>query len=62
MDPLPLLFAEVNRSVRAANDDAGDVAEPNDLSVPGRHCVGDALPVVSPADIGGVRRHGHRRR
>jgi len=46
MDPLPLLIAEVNRSVRSANDDAGDVAQPNDLSVPGQGRVGDALPVV----------------
>jgi hypothetical protein len=51
MDPLPLLFAEVSRSVRAANDDAGTLAQPIDLSCPAVVRGSDALPVVSPADI-----------
>jgi hypothetical protein len=51
MDPRPLLFAEVNRSVRAANDDAGDVTQSIDLSCPARRRVGDALPILSLCDI-----------
>jgi hypothetical protein len=34
MDPLPLLFAEVDHSIRAALDDTGDVRQPIDLSCP----------------------------
>jgi hypothetical protein len=51
MDLLPLLFADVNRSVSAANDDAGTLAQPIDLSCSAVVRGSDALPVVSPTDI-----------